>query len=83
MLAVADLAGLSDVLDTWTLVDTLDTKSETTDTSAETADRAAWWDTPVRFTAQDVTQRVNAAARDLGLTDPAPTLPTRRRWAAP
>ena len=53
VLAVAEL------VDIRTLVDVMDINSET----------PQWWEASVRFTARDVTERVNAEARALGLTD--------------
>ncbi|HUZ00790.1 MAG TPA: hypothetical protein VMU89_10595 [Thermomicrobiaceae bacterium] len=60
VLAVAEIAGVGDV----------GTLRDTRDTNAESPDGAGWWETPVRFTAQDVVTRVNAEARTVGLTDP-------------
>ena len=62
VLAVAEIAGVSSVEDGRTVDDGKDG-------SVETRDGAAWWDTLVRCTAQEVVERVNAEARALGLVD--------------
>lgn len=40
---------------------------------------STWWDSPVRFAAQDVVVRVNAAAREHGLTDDTSDFTTAKK----